>query len=78
MHGNPIAINKPGMADLWGLVPTHNGLIHIEIEVKTGSSRQSKVQKTWQKFIESMGGHYFVVRDDLTEIEEILASLIKD
>lgn len=64
------------MADLWGLIPTPNGLIHIEIEVKTGSARQSKDQKNWEKFINGMGGIYIVARDPI-ETEKRLKSLIQ-
>lgn len=76
MGGNPIRINKPGMADLYCLIPSDYGLIHVEIEVKTGSARQSKDQKNWEKFINSMGGHYFVARE-LDDIEMKMESLIK-
>lgn len=76
INGDPIRINKPGMADLYCLIPSDFGLIHVELEVKTGSARQSKDQKNWQRFIESMGGHYFVARE-CDEIEKKLGSLIK-
>jgi len=59
----PIKINKKGMADMYGLIKTDNGLIHIEIEIKSGKGVQTKEQKVWQKFIESMNGLYIVGRE---------------
>lgn len=75
LHGNPIRINKPGMADLWGLYPTDYGLIHIEIEVKTGNARQNKDQKIWEQFITGMGGIYIVAREP-EETKKRLESLL--
>ncbi len=76
LNGNPIRINKPGMADLYALFPCRFGLIHIEIEVKTGNARQSKDQKNWEKFIKNMGGHYFIARE-VDQIENEMESLIQ-
>lgn len=67
----PVKINKKGMADVYGLLPTKHGLIHIEIEVKSGQARQSKDQKKWQQFIESMGGLYIMARSPSDVIEKI-------
>ena len=64
------------MADVWGLIPSQNGLIHIEIEIKTGTGRQSKAQKVWEKFIQNMGGIYIVAREPDQTINE-LKSLIQ-
>ena len=63
-NGTPIKVNRPGTPDLELRLPTKNGLIILEYEIKTGESKQSKVQKTWQKNTESMNGFYLVVRDD--------------
>jgi hypothetical protein len=76
INGELIRINKPGMADLYALFPSEFGLIHIEIEVKTGSARQSKDQKNWEKFIKGMGGIYIVARD-AEETEKELERLIQ-
>lgn len=76
MNGEPIRINTPGMADLWALYPSELGLIHLEIEIKTGKATQSKAQKVWEKFITSMGGFYIVAKDEI-ETERKLESLIR-
>jgi hypothetical protein len=55
----PIQINKAGMADLWALVDGH----HFEIEVKTGSGKQTGEQKNWEKTITSLGASYLLLRD---------------
>lgn len=64
------------MADVWAIYPTENGMMHLEFEIKSGASRQSKNQKVWQKFIESNNGLYIVVNDDYSiaigEIGEFL------
>jgi hypothetical protein len=43
----------------------------LEIEIKTGTGRQSEVQKNWENMIKSMGGKYVVVRslDDLEQLK---------
>lgn len=63
-NGTPIRINKPGMADAYAIIPFKFGLLHVEIEFKTGSAKQTKQQITWQKFIEAKGGIYLLVRED--------------
>lgn len=71
-----IQINKAGMADLYVLVPTKNGLIHIEVEAKTGKAVLSKYQIIWRKFIvERMGGIYIILRDEYDAVEEIKKEL---
>ena len=77
-RGTPLKINTKGMADLWALVPSNLGLIHIEMEVKSGKSKQSPNQITWEKFIQSMGGLYVIVNDDyFIAINKILNYLEK-
>jgi len=66
-----VAINKKGMADVYGYISLHNILIHLEFEMKTGRAVQTKEQKDWQKHIESMGGFYCLVRDADKAIEEL-------
>ena len=68
-----VAINKKGMADLYGYFSAFGILVHLEAEAKTGKARQSKEQKEWQEHIESMGGCYILFRteDDLIEQLEI-------
>lgn len=73
----PIKINKKGMADVYGLIKTDQGLIHIEIEAKTGNARQSYEQKRWQEFIKSMDGLYILLRDEEEAINNILIYLDK-
>lgn len=74
-NGNSIKINEKGMADLYLILNSPHGLIHVEIEIKTGNARQSTVQKNWQKFIESMGGLYFVVKDIEKDTQKVLNEL---
>jgi hypothetical protein len=63
-YGEPVKINKPGMSDFYALYPSKYGLIHLEYEVKSGNSKQSKSQKNWQKFITENGGAYILIFDD--------------
>jgi len=70
-HGTPVKINKKGMADLYALVDTVTGLIHVEIEIKSGQARQSKDQKKWQSRIELMGGLYILGRSSDQVIDEL-------
>lgn len=68
----PIKINKPGMADAYGIIKTAIGAIHIEIEFKSSlNAKQTKEQKTWEKFNHSMNGAYFLVRNERDGIEQI-------
>ena len=53
-----VRCGEPGMADLWAIV---NGL-HIEIEVKSPTGRQSADQRNWQATIEKHGGVYILAR----------------
>lgn len=71
MSNHPIKINKKGMSDLYGIISTQSGLIHVEIEAKTGKARQSFEQKKWQAFIESMGGGYFILRNESETIQQL-------
>jgi DnaJ-class molecular chaperone len=71
-NGARIKINKKGMADAYAILPTKNGLLHIEIEIKTGKATQTKEQKVWESFIKNKGGIYLLVRDDYhIQIEEL-------
>ncbi len=75
-----IQINRAGMADLYVLIPTKYGLIHIEVEAKTGKAKLSSHQKIWRDFIvKRMGGIYILMRDEydaVTEIKKELENLI--
>jgi len=53
-----VKVGEPGQADLWAFV---NGL-HIEIEVKSPTGRQSKDQKNWQATVEKHGCVYILAR----------------
>ena len=55
----PVRINQPGMADLWAIIDGR----HFEIEAKTGTGRQTKEQKNWEKTITDLGSHYVLLRD---------------
>ena len=81
-YGGSIKVEKKGMADLYAICPveTPDGVVlsHIEIEIKTKKGQQSKAQKSWQRFIESIGGLYVLVRegnykDAIEEIEHYTA-----
>lgn len=71
----PVKINKPGMADIWGILKTFRGLLHIEIEVKTGDAVLKKDQKIWKEFILSMGGIYIEARNSEDAINRIKKEL---
>lgn len=73
---NMIAVNKKGMADCYALVPTKYGLIHIEIEAKSGNAKQTPDQKKWQKLIENMGGFYLLLKDEKQAVKDIKNYLI--
>ena len=78
-HQNrPIKINRKGMADCYGLLKTECGLIHIELEFKTGKARQTYEQKMWQDFIKSMNGLYIVVREDIDLAISAIKELINE
>jgi len=71
MTDQMIKINQKGMADAYAIYSTKYGLIHIEIECKSGNAKQSKDQKNWQRFIESLGGIYILLRDVDNAISEL-------
>lgn len=57
---NFMTLAPAGAADLTGILP--NG-VRLEVECKRRyGGKQSKEQKQWQKYIESMGGVYLLVR----------------
>ena len=70
-RGTPMQINRAGMADLYCLINMGHYMMEIEIEAKTGKAVQSKHQKTWQKFIETFGGKYFLMRDERETMNEV-------
>lgn len=70
-NGSPIKINHKGMADAYMLIPYNGKLIHIELEFKVGSDKQSKEQKQWQQTIENMSGLYLLVRCPYECIQQI-------
>ena len=63
-----IAFGSVGQADITGIISPSGK--RLEIEIKTGTGRQSEVQKNWQKMIEAMGGTYIVVRK-LEDLESL-------
>jgi len=68
----PISINKKGMADAYALYNAGQyGLIHIEIEFKTGKAVQNEDQKIWENFINNMNGFYLLIRDEKQGIKNI-------
>ncbi len=69
-------INKPGMADLYGIIKTPCGAMHFEIEIKTGSSRLSPNQKKWKTFCENFNILHLTVFDD-TDYLKIFEDYLK-
>lgn len=65
--GRFIRFGLPGMADITGILA---GGRRLEIEVKTGSARQTTQQKNFQEMIEHFGGIYILARsvDDVTTV----------
>lgn len=70
-NGNGMMINEKGQADCWGVFSCHSILIHVEVEFKSGNAVQTKEQKMWQSFIESMGGCYILCRTEDCIIEKL-------
>lgn len=70
-----ITINRKGMADCYLLIPTKHGLIHVEVEAKSGKAIQKKEQKNWQRMIESIGGIYILLRDEHDALLELKGKL---
>lgn len=59
-----------GGADISGILRIRSGYgIRLEIEVKTGSGRQTPDQKNFQRMIESLGGFYVVARSVQDAVE---------
>lgn len=72
----PIKINKPGMADCYGLLKTNNDLIHLEFEFKSSdNAKQTSDQVNWENFISNMNGKYFLIRDAECGINQVLGFL---
>ena len=76
-NGAPIRIGTKGMADVFGLLKTDNGLMFLSFEFKTGEARLSKDQLIWKKFIEDMNGIYIVVRDAKESVDDLKTKLDK-
>lgn len=58
-----VRVGVKGAADISGILRNKSGFgIRLEIEVKTGSGRQTPDQKNYQRMIESLGGLYLVAR----------------
>lgn len=63
---------QAGVADLMLVLPSHE--YHaLAIEMKSKTGRQSKEQKTWQRYFEAAGGKYVIVRSDEEFDNEIAA-----
>jgi len=58
-----------GVADIIAVVPPAGRL--LEIEIKVGGDRQSEWQKMHQKWIESAGAAYLIVKDFDDAINQI-------
>lgn len=59
-----------GGADIEGIVLNNYGYgVHIEIEVKTGSARQTDKQKKFQAIVEKLGAYYYIANNIKETIE---------
>lgn len=76
MTGNPIKIGIEGQADLSSIFGPIGK--RIEIEVKTGTGRQTEAQHRWQRMIEKHGGIYILARDIEQVKEEIKNGLYRN
>ena len=61
-HYYRLSVGTPGQADLNGWITIKGRAIRLEIEVKSGNARLSKVQKTWQAICLKMGVIHIVAR----------------
>jgi len=68
-----ISVHQKGMWDLWGILKTRHGTMHLEFEVKTGQSKLSPSQKKWKDFLETFDVIHFVVTEN--NFEEIKKTL---
>ncbi|RLA65456.1 MAG: hypothetical protein DRQ88_09250 [Epsilonproteobacteria bacterium] len=71
--GRPIKIGKNGQSDIYLLHP-HSAmklLFYVAIEVKTGNSQLSPVQKNFKREVESRGGTYILARSVEQTLEEL-------
>lgn len=69
--GQVVKFGRKGQADVWGIF---NGL-HIEIEMKSRTGRQSKHQQNWQKAVERAGGVYILARTWSEALENVRDTL---
>ena len=60
-----------GSSDILGL--SHLGQF-VAVEIKTGTGRQSGDQKNFQRMVESNGGLYFIVREEV-DIQKIIDTI---
>lgn len=68
----PVKINRPGMADAYGVINFNGFGVHVEIEFKSGKAVQTKDQKNWENITNNfMGAKYFLVRNEHDGIREI-------
>lgn len=67
---------QPGVADL--MLPVPSGCYHsLAIELKSKTGRQESVQKEWQRYFESAGGKYVIVRSR-EEFETVIRDYLKN
>lgn len=74
-RGKLVKFGTKGSADISGILA---GGYRIEIEVKTGSAKQSSKQKDFEAMIKSFDGFYLVVRsadDAINQMRKLLATL---
>lgn len=64
-RGTPVKVGVNGSSDCYAYYKTGNGIMIFDLEFKTGNARQSRDQIMWQEFVESYGGLYVIVREDM-------------
>lgn len=70
-HGNVIRFGLPGQADLAGCIAG----LHIEIEVKALTGRQTAQQRNWQAAVERAGDLYVLARSVEAAVMAVRAAL---
>lgn len=79
--GRPLVCGAPaGMADLVGILTINVGSnslgLYVEVEVKTGTGRQSKSQRAHERTVESWEGRYLVA-SSLRDVQGAVGNWIR-
>ena len=76
--GQLVRFGTPGQGDLTGMLTVGGLGIHLELEVKTSTGRQSEVQIQYQHMVERHGGVYLLCRsvaDAVQGIDQAIARI---